>query len=454
MKIIVVGGGKVGQSIVEELYDEGHDITVIDKNPEVVNTLINKCDVMGYVGNGASYTVQQEAGCEGADLLIAVTDSDELNLLCCMVAKKSGNCHTIARVRNPEYSKDISSIRSELGLAMVINPERAAAKEASRLLRFPSAINVETFAKGRADVLTFKVEAGSPLCDLKLIDLSQKLHCEVLVCGVLRNGEFIIPRGNFKILEQDVVSIVASPKRADEFFKKVGLQTKNARDTLIVGGGDVSYYVAEELLATGIEVTIIEKDEKRCEFLSSALPKARIIHGDGSEKSVLEEEGLRGAEGFLAFTDLDEENIMLALYAKRQSEAKIVTKINHITFDDVIEELQIGSIVYPKYITAENIIRYVRAMQNSIEDANIETLHRLCDDKAEALEFIVREGCPLAGHTLSELRIKKDVIVACINRDREIIIPKGQSDIRVNDTVVVVTSKSGFTDISDILENA
>ncbi len=451
MKIIVVGGGKVGQTLVEQLNAEGHDITIIDKDPEVVESIISKVDVMGFVGNGASYHIQKEAGCSDANLLIAVTDSDELNLLCCMIAKKSGNCHTIARVRNPEYSRDITSIRSELGLAMVINPELAAAKEASRLMRFPQAISVETFAKGRADVLSFKIKEGSPLANLKLIDLSQKLHCDVLVCGVERNDEFIIPRGNFKLLENDLIFIVASPKKADEFFRKAGLQSAKARRAVIVGGGDVTYYLATELISAGIDVTIIEKDMARCEVLSDVIPKALVIHGDGSDKSVLEEQNVASADGFMAFTDLDEENIMLALYAKNVSQAKIITKINHITFDDLIENLNIGSIVCPKNITAENIIRYVRAMENSLA-FNIETLHRMCDDKAEALEFLIREGSPVIGQPLQKLKIRSDVLIGCINRDGEIMIPRGGTEINVDDTVVVITSHTGFTDISEILE--
>jgi len=451
MKIIVVGGGKVGQTIVEQLNAEGHDITLIDKDASVVESVISRCDVMGYVGNGASYHVQKDAGCGDANLLIAVTDSDELNLLCCMIAKKSGNCHTIARVRNPEYSKDVMSIRTELGLAMVINPEKAAAKEASRFLRFPKAIDVETFAKGRVDVLSFKVEPGSPIANLKLIDLSQKLHCEVLVCGVERDDEFVIPRGNFKILENDIVSIVATPKKADEFFKKAGLQSSKTKNVVIVGGGDVTYYVADELISTGISVCIVEKDMERCEFLSDALPKARIIHGDGSDRRVLEEQDIGSADGFLAFTDLDEENIMLALYAKKITDAKIISKVNHITFDELIEQLDIGSIVCPKNITSENIIRYVRAMENSL-DVNIETLHKLRDDKAEALEFLIREGSPLIGQPIQKLKIRKDVLIGCINRSGDIIIPRGQDEIHIDDTVIVVTSHKGFTDISEILD--
>lgn len=451
MKIIIVGCGKVGLALVEQLSAEGHDVTLIDRDKSVVDAVTNKYDIMGMTGNGAAYHVQTEAGCAEADLLIAVTNSDELNLLCCMIAKKSGNCHTIARVRNPEYSQDVNSIKSNLGLAMVINPEYAAALETARLLRFPSAIKVDTFAKGRVEVLKFRIESGSILHEMRLLEIPSKLHCNVLVCAVERGEEVIIPNGTFTLQEKDIVSIVASPKKAGEFFRKIGLETNQVRSALIVGGGDITYYLTEELLTMGISVTIIEKDESRCNFLSEKLPKANIIHGDGSDRTLLEEEGLSGTEAFLTLTNMDEENILLSLYAKSRTSAKVVTKINRITFDEVIEQLELGSIVYPKFITAENIIRYVRAMQNSI-GSNIETLYKLIENKAEALEFLIQKGSPVIGIPLQELRLKKNILICCINHGGTIITPRGQDVIQEMDTVVVVTTNTGFSDIADILE--
>ena len=452
MKIIIVGCGKVGLTLIEQLSREGHDLTLIDQSKDVVETVTNKYDIMGMVGNGASYHVQVEAGIEEANLLIAVTESDELNLLCCMIAKKSSNCQTIARVRNPEYSRDVNSIKSKLGLAMVINPEHAAAREAARLLRTPSAIKVDTFVKGRVELLKLKIEPGSVLHGIRLMDMPHKLHCNVLVCVVQREDEVIIPKGNFVLQEKDIISIVASPKKADEFFRKIGMDHGKVKDAMIVGGGDLTYYLTEELLSMGIGVTIIEKDMNRCNFLSEHLPKATIIHGDGSERQILEEEGLAGAEAFLSLTDMDEENIMMSLFAKSCSEAKLVTKINKIAFDDIISQLDIGSIICPKQVTAENIVRYVRGMENSL-GINIETLYRIIEDKAEALEFLIQKGSPVIGIPLQEMKLKKNVLICCINHAGQIITPRGSDVIHEMDTVIVVTTETGFSDIADILEN-
>ena len=452
MNIIIVGCGKVGLTLIEQLSREGHDLTLIDQSKDVVETVTNKYDIMGMVGNGASYHVQVEAGIEEANLLIAVTESDELNLLCCMIAKKSSNCQTIARVRNPEYSRDVNSIKSKLGLAMVINPEHAAAREAARLLRTPSAIKVDTFVKGRVELLKLKIEPGSVLHGIRLMDMPHKLHCNVLVCVVQREDEVIIPKGNFVLQEKDIISIVASPKKADEFFRKIGMDHGKVKDAMIVGGGDLTYYLTEELLSMGIGVTIIEKDMNRCNFLSEHLPKATIIHGDGSERQILEEEGLAGAEAFLSLTDMDEENIMMSLFAKSCSEAKLVTKINKIAFDDIISQLDIGSIICPKQVTAENIVRYVRGMENSL-GINIETLYRIIEDKAEALEFLIQKGSPVIGIPLQEMKLKKNVLICCINHAGQIITPRGSDVIQEMDTVIVVTTETGFSDIADILEN-
>lgn len=451
MKIIIVGCGKVGIALTEQLSKEGHDITIIDTDKEVVESLSTKFDVLGMEGNGASYSVQIEAGIGDADLLIAVTGSDELNLLCCLIAKKSSTCHTIARIRNPVYSKDINSIKNELGLAMIINPEFAAAREIARLMRFPSAIKIDTFAKGRVEMLKFKLESGNMLENCRIADIALKLHCDVLVCAIERGDEVIIPNGNVELKAKDLVSVVAAPKKSLEFFRKIGIMTNKVGNSLIVGGGEISYYLTEELLQMGISVTIIEKSQERCDKLSALLPKAIIIHGDGTDQNLLLEEGLLTTESFLALTNFDEENILLSLYAKSVSEAKIITKVNRITFDDVIDSLDLGSIVYPKYVTAENIIRYVRAMQSSL-GSNIETLYKLIENKVEALEFIISADAPVIGIPLEKLHLKKNILICSINRSGKIIIPRGQDMMLEGDTVVVVTTETGFGDIKDILE--
>ncbi len=451
MQIIIVGCGNVGSTLTEQLSKEGHNITVIDREASKVEAMVNQYDVLGIVGNGASFHVQNEAGIEHADLLIANTASDEVNLLCCLIAKKVGNCNTIARVRNPIYSKEMTYIKEGMGISMIINPEHAAALEISRLLKFPSAIKVDTFAKGRVELLKCKVQSGSPLCNKSLIELAGELKTDVLVCAVERNGQAYIPDGRFRLQEKDVISLVASPKKANAFFKKIGMNTNRIRNVMIVGGGETSYYLTELLQAVGMNVTIIEKSKERCQELSELLPKAMIIQGDGTERNLLQEEGLSQMQAFVAWTNMDEENVMLSLFAGRASKAKTVTKIHRIAYDEIIHELDLGSVLYPKYITAEYIIQYVRAMQNSI-GSNVETLYHLIENQVEALEFSVNEESPVIGVPLKDLKLKENLLICSINRAGKIITPRGQDTIELGDTVVVVTTNTGFHDLSDIMK--
>ncbi len=451
MDIIIVGCGKIGSTLAQQLCREGHNISVIDIERSLVEDETNRNDVFGVVGNGASYEKQSEAGLETAELLIAVTGNDELNLLCCLIAKKMGNCQTIARIKNPEYMEEIRMLRDEFGLAMIINSELAAAREVARLIRFPSAVKIETFAKGRVEILKYKLHSGSRLHNHSLMEISDKLKCDVLVCAVEREGEVIIPNGTFVLKEGDMVSLVATPKNAAEFFKKIGIVTNKVRDALLVGGGGITYYVSKELLNMGIDVTIIEKNRERCKFLSEELPRAMVIHGDGIDRDILMEEGLQTVDSFCALTNIDEENIMLSLFAKKITDAKLVTKVHKISFDDIIDDLDLGSIICPKNIVAENILQYVRAMENSV-GSNVETLYHLIDDRAEALEFIVRKDCPLIGVPLEALRLRKNVIIACINHFGKFSIPKGQDMIVEGDRVIIITTESGLNDISDVIE--
>ncbi len=451
MQIIIVGCGNVGTTLTEQLSKEGHNITVVDTNAAKVENVANRYDVMGIVGNGASFLIQKEAGIDAADLMIAVTTSDELNLLCCLIAKKAGGCHTIARVRNPIYNKEIAFIKEELGLSMVINPEQAAANEIARLLKFPSAIKVDTFAKGKVELLKCKLCENSILAGRPLTDISAKLHCDVLICTVERGEKVFIPSGNFELQAKDVISVVASPKKANEFFKKIGMTTNRIKNCMVIGGGETTYYLAQQLLPMGIEVKIVEQNKARCNELSELLPQAMIICGDGTERSLLHEEGIEKTQAFVSWTNFDEENIMLTLFAKSISKAKNVTKVHRIEYDEIIENLDLGSVLYPKNITAEYIIQYVRAMQNSI-GSNIETLYQLIENKVEALEFRVHDQSELIGIPLKELRLKDDLLLACINRRGKIITPGGQDTIEIGDTVIVVTTNRGFHDLKDILK--
>ena len=452
MNIIIAGCGKVGRALAEQLSREKHDITVIDRKPEAIQQITNIADVRGVVGNGASFEIQMDAGIDTADLMIAVTDADEVNLLCCLIAKKAGGCQTIARVRNPVYHHEIHHIKDELGLSMVINPEWAAAMEMARLLRFPSAIDIDTFANGRIELLRFQLEEQNPLCNNKIKDLHMLSRCEVLICIVERGNEVLIPSGEVELKAGDMISVVASPVNASRFFKTIGIETNQVKNTMIIGGGKISFYLAKSLLEMGIQVKIIEKDRDACERLCEILPKAMIINGDGTDRELLAEEGLAKAEGFAALTNMDEENVMLALYAKSMSKAKKITKVNRNTFDTIIGSLNIGSLIYPKHITSETILQYVRAMQNSI-GSNVETLYRLVDGNAEALEFVIKGKSEVTDIPLQELQLKPHILVCAINRKGKIIIPKGQDCIQEGDSVVIITKDCGaYKDIRDIMK--
>lgn len=450
MKIIIIGCGKVGRTLAQQLSEEQHDIVLVDTNAEKLQEVTEEIDAMTLVGNGASIGVQKEAGVEDADMLIAITNSDELNLLCCLIAKKVSKCETVARVRNPIYSEEINFIKERLGVSMSLNPELATVTEMARLLRFPSAIQIDTFAKGRVELLKFKVKPEFDMDGLAVSGLADKFKCDILICGVERDGEVTIPGGDFILKDNDLVSIVASPTNSAAFFKKIGLGTNQVKNALIVGGGTLGYYLAKQLLSMKIRVRIVEKDAKRCEELSELLPEAVIINGDGTDKKLLLQSGLEAAEAFITLTNIDEENIFLALYAKDQSHAKLITKVNRFAFDNIIEKLDLGSVIYPKYITADYILQYVRAMQNSI-GSNVETLYQILDNQAEALEFSIREDGPVVGVPLMDLALKKNLLVACINHNGRIIIPRGHDQIQVGDTVIIVTTEKGLQDINDIL---
>lgn len=450
LKIIIVGCGKVGANLVDQLSKEGHDITVIDKKAEKIQDITNTYDVMGLVGNGASYSTQMEAGIEETDLIIAVTDSDELNLLCCTVAKRVGKCAAIARVRTPDYSEETGYLREQLGLALIINPELEAAREVARILYLPTALEVNSFAHGQAELVKFKVPEGNLLNGLSLAYLGKNITNDILICAVERNGEVYMPNGDFVLQSGDVVSFVSERHISRDFLKQIGLATRQVKDTMIIGASKAAYYLAKELLNMGISVKIIEKEKENCESLSVKLPKAIIINGDGTDPDILKEEGIETVQSFIPLTGIDEENIMLTLYAKQVSKAKVVTKINRVNYKQVINNLDLGSLVYPKYITSEAIIAYVRAKKNSM-GSNIETLYHMFDSRVEAIEFIVEENSKVSGVPIKDLKLKKDVLISFINHNGHIIIPTGNDEIEDGDTVMIVTKNTGFTGIDDIV---
>ena len=450
MKIIIVGCGKVGTTLAEQLNRENHDITLIDCDSEALQSISDSTDVMSVTGNGAVYQVQMEAGIKEADLLIATTNSDELNMLCCLIAKKAGNCHTIARIRNPEYSAEINYIREELNLSLAINPELAAAREIARLLRFPNAIKIELFAKGRIELLKFLIPKDSILDRMKVMDVVSRLKSNVLICAVERGDDVVIPDGNFEMKGGDKISFIAPHAECADFFRKAGIENNTVNSAMFVGGGKLTVYLAKALAETKIKIKSIEQDEERCRSLSELLPHAMIIHGDGSDQKLLLEEGIRQTEAFASLTGFDEENILLSLYAASQSRAKLITKVNKIAFENVINALNLGSVIYPKMLTADIILQYVRAMQNSM-GSNIETLYKIVADKAEALEFRVRGDSPVLGIPLEKLRTRNNLLVACINRNGRIIMPRGKDTLEAGDTVIIVTTHTGLNDLKDIL---
>ena len=453
LNIIIVGCGKVGMTLVERLSREGHDISVIDKNASKVQNVTNLYDVYGVIGNGASFTVQMEAGIEHADILISVTDSDELNLLCCLVAKRAGNCEVIARVRTPDYSEEAAYLKEKLGLAMMINPEQESANAIARILYLPTALDVAPFARGHAEMVRIKLPMGNVLVGKKIAELSQELSGAVLICAVERNGEVYIPDGSFALAQGDVISFISPVRDGKKFLKRIGFQTHQVRSTIIVGGGRAAYYLARRLLAQRVSVKIVESKKERCDELSILLPQAIVVNGDGTNEELLREVGIMNTESLVPLTGIDEENILLTLYAREVSNAKVVTKINRITFTNVINELDLGSVVYPKYITSEAIIAFVRARTAS-KNSNIEAMVHLFDNRVEAIEFLVGEGSPVVEKPLCQLSLKDHLLIACINRDGKIIIPGGNDEIRVGDSVIIVTTHTGFHDVQDILRES
>lgn len=450
MKIIIVGCGKVGITLAERLNSEGHDITLIDKDGATLRTVADRIDVMGIEGNGVSYQTLLEADAKSADLLIATTNSDEQNMLCCLMARKAGDCHTIARIRDPEYVKEVEFIREELNLSMVINPELEASSEVSRLIKYPSAIKIDSFAGGRVDLMKMVIPEGSELGGMKVYEVNAKLKCRILICAVERGEEVQIPGGNFELKEGDTLSFLGDHRQALDFFKKAGIPNNNIKSLLLIGGGKMTYYVAKALEETNISVKIIERDFATCQVLSELIPKAMVINGDGTDQELLLDEGIENCDAIATFTGIDEENIMLSLYAgSLNPKAKMITKINRIGFDNIISAMNLGSVINPKLISADRIVTYVRAMQNTV-GSNIETLSRIANG-AEALEFKVSGVSEVTGIPLQNLTLKPNLLVAAIYRGGRIITPGGRDTIERGDSVMVVTTQTGIDSLVDIL---
>lgn len=449
LNIIIVGCGVVGTALVEQLVLENHDITVVDTSPQKVQKITDMYDVMGVVGNGASFSVQKDAGIIDADLIIAVTDSDELNLLCCTVASRVGHCATIAKVRNPEYSHELNHIKDKLGLAMIVNPEYEASREIYKILCLPTALEVTSFAHGKADLVKIRIPHGNILDGMTLAQLGKSTN-DILICGVERDKQIYIPTGDFELKAGDMISFVAPAKKVSDFFKHIGFKTNKVKNTMIIGGGDAGYYLAKRLSDNGIDVCLIDKDKERCEEIATLLPKVVVINGNGVDEDLLTEEGIQSAESFVTLTGSDEENILLTVHAKQFSNAKLVTKINKIRFKDAINNLDIGSVIYPRYITSEAIIAYVRA-KNASKGSNVETLYHLFDHRVEAVEFKIDKESKVTNTPIMKLKLKDNLLICFIFRRGKVIIPSGQDCILPGDSVMIVTTHTGFNDISNIL---
>ncbi|MCC8181995.1 MAG: Trk system potassium transporter TrkA [Clostridiales bacterium] len=452
MNMIIVGCGKIGSTLAEELSQEDCDITVIDTERSKVQRIADNCDVMGVVGNGTSFQLLEEAGIGACDVFIAVTGQDEVNLLCCVVAKKAGHgITTIARVRDFTYHEERTYLQQSLGISMLINPELTAATEIARRLRTPKAIDISTFAEGRAELLTFPLERRSPLVDLPINRMNQKLGTDILVCAVERERKALIPKGDFVFQEGDKVSIVGSPQSTSLFFQRIGMASGQAKDTMILGGGRIAYYLACQLAGMKINIKILEADEDRCAYLSEALPSAMVIHASSRNRDVLLEEGLESAQSVVALTNVDEENLMLSMLASIYNpKGKRVTKVSDMPFSEVLERMDLGSIICPRELAARQIVQYIRAMQNS-KSSNVETAYPILDGKAEVLSFRLEGASPLLNIPLMELPIRDDLLVSAIIRKGRVFNPRGSDSLKRDDTMIVVTSHKGIRELSDIL---
>ena len=451
MKIIIVGCGKVGYAIAQQLTQEKHDITLVDDEPEHLSRADSTLDAMCLNGNGASISVLMEAGVRSADLVIAVTGVDETNLVCCLIAKSLGAQHTVARVRNPDYRRDADMLKREIGLDMVINPDLAAAQEIARILSFPAAISVEPFAGGRIDMIGFQMQESDTILGHSLSDFHRERVAEVLICAAQRGDEFIIPNGSFVPQLDDRLYMVGTKAELQKMLKSMGRSLHRVKDVSILGGSRISMYLSWELARTGTRVHIVEQDHDKCLRLSQELPDAMIIEGDGTDNDMIRSENLFGADGFVALTGRDEENLLMALSARRAGVRKVLAKMTRPNYMELVQETGLGSIISPKDIIANQITRYVRALANS-QGMAVESLYKLLGGKVEALEFTAKnDGYGILHTPLMKLPLRHGVLLAAIVREGRIIIPGGMTTIEPGDHVLVVTNVPGLTDLKNIL---
>lgn len=451
MHIIIIGGGKLGATLVDCLIKEGHDIALIDTNYKLIENIVGKYDVLGICGNGANVETLKEAGVARANVLIAATASDEVNILCALVGKKLGAHHTVARVRAPEYADQLVFMRNELGISMMINPERETANEIARLLRSMRAIKIDSFARGRADLVELRITEDSPFANMKLFELYGRFKFKLLICAIQRGEDIYIPDGNFKLEIGDKIHVTASHNDMEALFKLLGYEKQRVRNVMIIGGGTIAVYLARELIDSGMHVKIIELSERRCEELSEKLPNVSVVCGNGNDDALLDEEGMDKCDACVALTGIDEENIIISLAASMRKIPNVVLKVNNASLLRVVNSETMDNAVSPKNITSNSVVRYVRSKQSN-DSKSVQTLYKLVDNKVEAVEFIVPEGSGCVGIPLKKLKLKRGLLVACIVRGNQAIIPCGDDVIKPNDNMIIVSNDLYLRNPDEILD--
>ncbi len=449
MNIIIAGTGKVGLTLARQLASEGHDITLIDRDSLILEEAVEQIEAMAISGNCASKDVLLRAGVEKAELVIAVTNADEVNLLCCMTAHGiNSNVHTIARIRNPEYAEQVMTMPEVFPLSLTVNPEKQAAMEIERLLKFPGFLRRDTFAKGQVQIVELRIDEASKLRDVALSDLSNIVKCKVLVCAVLRAGTAVAPSGNFVLQQGDRVFVTAPTSTLAVLLKNLGIITRRVRKVLICGGGRVSYYLAGMLEKDGISVHLIDRDHNRCVELATALPNSSVVCGDCSNQSLLDNQGIAQVDALVSLTGMDETNMIISLYANSRNVPQVITKLSRGE-SSIADNLPLGSVICPKELCSNNIVRYVRAMQNQTGAAV--SVHAIADGQVEAVEFLVDSATKNCGVPLKQLKLRPNVLLASIAHGGKTEIPGGDSTFAEGDTVVVVTSGRGILkNINDI----
>lgn len=451
MRIIIIGCGKVGTTLLSNLVNEGHDVIAVDSNPDVIEEITNVYDVMCVCGSGTDCETLEEAEIEKCELLIAATGSDEFNMLSCFIAKRMGAAATVSRIRNPEYNdKSLGFMRQQLDLSLAINPELMTARELFNILKLPSAAKVETFSKRNFEIVEIRLKEDSKLNGMKLIDLRKKFKEKFLVCVAKRENEVYIPDGNFELKSGDKIGLTASPSEVQKLLRTLGIMQKQARNVMILGASKIAYYLSKMLLASGNSVTIIERDLNQCNSFAAALPNAVVIHGDGAKQELLLEAGLRSVDAFIALTGIDEQNLLISYFANSQNVPKVISKVNRNEFILMADKLGLECVISPLKTTSNAVVRYARALENSL-GSNVETLYKLMDSQAEALEFIVAEKCNIVGIPLKEMPLKPNTLIAGIIRGRKTIIPDGDDVILTGDRVIVITVGQKMYDITDII---